>query len=99
MPYVLRRKHHRVHEQLVLEIFRWPLLVEAIGAGANITRNIGTPEVRRQIAAAMRPDDPQVRELVQDPTVNQVGEKHRRLEWIADDVAERAPGARSEERR
>ena len=57
MPYVLGRKDHRVDEQLVPEVFRWSFLVEAIGAGADITGDVGTAEVRRQIAASVRADD------------------------------------------
>src|SRR6185503_5065486 len=55
-----------------------------------LTGDFRPPEVRRQVAAAVRAAHFQRRELVERPVEDQPREKHGRLERVADDVTETA---------
>ena len=72
----------------VLQVLARMLLVRAHRVAAHVARDLGPLEVRRQVAAAVRAADLQVRELVERPVEDQTREEVRRLERIADDVAD-----------
>src|SRR5262245_15352999 len=87
-----RREYHRVVVEL-LEILRRLLLDRPVGAARTLRRlrraaAVGARRVGRRIAATMGGDDLHPRELVQRPVEDQVRERDRRLERVADDVPE-----------
>src|SRR5207237_1312395 len=88
VPQAFIREHHRVGDDLRLQISGGIFQVCAFGIRANLASDIGTSEIGREISRAMGAADFQPREAVQRAVENQFGEKQRRFKWIADDVAE-----------
>src|SRR6516162_572689 len=85
-------EHDRVEVEL-LEVLRGCLLdgtVRAAGAkvGPGGTPEVPTPDVRRQKAAGMCSDDFEPRELVKSALEDEMRQGDRRLERIADDIAQ-----------
>jgi hypothetical protein len=93
VPQRLVGEHHRVGEDLPAEVGARVLLVGAVGVVAHLAGDVGPPEIRRQVAAAVRGNDAQVRVLVERAVEDQPRQEVRRLERVADDVAEIAAAA------
>ncbi len=90
VPQAFRREHHRVDDDLVLEVLARLALVRAVRVVADDARRIAAAQVRRQVAAAMRRADDEAREAIERAVEDHAAQEHRRLERIADDVAQAA---------
>jgi len=92
MPQAVLVKDHRVHEELPLEIFTGAFL-EALAIGGSRSspaERIRPAAVGRQISARMGSADFQPGKSIQGSLENQVGEKDRRFQRIADGIAQTA---------
>ena len=59
----------------------------------RVARDVGAPEIRRQVAAGVRAAELQPRKAIERPVEDHPREENRRLERVADDVAEVAASA------
>src|SRR6266480_1892385 len=88
MPQSFLGEYHRINEDLLVGVVARMFLVETHRAWTHLTRDIGAAEVGGQITAGVSTADFESGKTVEDSVENHAGEKHGRLERIADDVAE-----------
>ena len=93
MPQSFLAKHHRVDQDLIAEVFAELALHDGAVLRIASARRFRPAEIRRQVAARVRRADAQPGKLVERPIENQMREKDRRLERIADGVAQSAAAA------
>src|SRR5262245_23084872 len=88
MPQTFLAEDHRIHKDLLFEIFTWMFLVRAIRIVSDVTSHIEPPKVRREVATGVRTANFHAGKTIQRSIENKSREEERRFERIPDDIAE-----------
>ena len=72
MPQALLVEYDRVDEYLLAQIVTGIFLARAISVISNLARNLRASQVGRHVTAAVRRNDSEARESIQDAFVDQV---------------------------
>src|SRR5687767_994153 len=88
MPQAFVRKHHRIDQDLLAEVFARELGAGAVAAAKRSAGRVRPPQVRWQIASGVGRADTHTREAVQRSLDDQMGQRDGRLQRVADGVAQ-----------